>query len=108
MLPLATSYQNATEGVRPLLNPDVANRLKPIWSLNKEGELNSVFRYSGVEGLYFAMGACLLQCLAIVLSLTKIVGNFGQTRFLSKHLALRKFSVLFRCAGEYSFTARRN
>ena len=32
------------------------DRLNPIWGLNDEGELNSVFRYSGVPGLYFAMG----------------------------------------------------
>lgn len=50
------SFQNAKEGVRPLLKPAVADKLKPVWSLNEEGELNSVFRNSGVEGLYFAMG----------------------------------------------------
>ncbi|KAH8119454.1 FAD/NAD-binding domain-containing protein [Phellopilus nigrolimitatus] len=53
---LATGYENAKELVRTLVNDDVAERLKPIWALNDEGELNSVFRYCGVPGLYFAMG----------------------------------------------------
>ncbi|KAI5123912.1 hypothetical protein M0805_005728 [Coniferiporia weirii] len=68
---LATGYGNAREHVRTLVSADVAGRLSPVWSLNDEGEINSVFRYSGVPGLYFTMG------------------NFNQTRFFSKHVALQ-------------------
>lgn len=50
------SYESAQELVRTLVNDSVANRLNEIWGINEEGELNSVFRYSGVPGLYFAMG----------------------------------------------------
>ena len=60
MINRTISYLNAKEGVRPLLNSEVADRLEPVWSLNEEGELNSVFRHSGVEGLHFAMGSLLL------------------------------------------------
>ncbi|EJD03237.1 FAD/NAD-binding domain-containing protein [Fomitiporia mediterranea MF3/22] len=68
---LATGYENAKELVRSLVNDDVANRTGTLWGLNEEGELNSMFRYCGVPGLYFTMG------------------NFAQSRFYSKLLALQ-------------------
>ena len=44
------------EYVKTLVSESIAKRFAPIWGINDEGELNSVFRYSGVSGLYFAMG----------------------------------------------------
>ncbi|KAL5507063.1 hypothetical protein ACEPAH_6519 [Sanghuangporus vaninii] len=68
---LATGYEGAMEHVKTLVSRNVAERFNPIWGINDEGELNSVFRYSGVPGLYFAMA------------------NFAQTRYYSKLLALQ-------------------
>ena len=49
-------YESTKEHVKTILTQSLVDRLNPIWGLNDEGELNSVFRYSGVPGLYFAMG----------------------------------------------------
>lgn len=68
---LATGYESSMVLVRNLVNEDVADRLKPLWALDEEGEVNSVSRDCGVPGLYFMMG------------------NFGQARFYSKLVALQ-------------------
>ena len=68
---LATGYQNMRESARALLGDDVANRCQPVWGLDHEGELRTIWRRSGHPGLWF-MG-----------------GNLQQARTYSKFLALQ-------------------
>ena len=69
----ATGYGDAKGLVEQLAGPEVAKNVNPVWGLNKEGEINTVWRWSGVSRLYFMMGT-LAQC-----------------RIHSKHLALREW-----------------
>ncbi|MGH3769838.1 MAG: flavin-containing monooxygenase [Pseudonocardiaceae bacterium] len=68
---LATGYQNMRESARALLGDDVANRCQPVWGLDHDGELRTIWRRSGHPGLWF-MG-----------------GNLQQARTYSKFLALQ-------------------
>ena len=59
------------ESARALLGDDVANRCQPVWGLDHEGELRTIWRRSGHPGLW-SMG-----------------GNLQQARTYSKFLALQ-------------------
>lgn len=66
------SYGDVREPWRKLLGDELGQKIKSIWGLNEEGEINSCWRDSGVPGLYCMMG------------------NLALCRFHSKHLALRE------------------
>lgn len=90
---LATGYQNMRESARALLGEEVADRCGPVWGLDEEGELRTIWRRSGQPGLWF-MG-----------------GNLQQSRFYSKYLALQIKAnleavpgVLSAGAGDVTFT----
>ncbi len=68
---LATGYENMRESARALLGDAVADRCTPVWGLDDEGELRTIWRNSGHDGLWF-MG-----------------GNLHQSRHYSKFLALK-------------------
>jgi putative flavoprotein involved in K+ transport len=68
---LATGYQNMRESARRLLGDTVADRCRPVWGLDDEGELRTIWRRSGHDRLWF-MG-----------------GNLQQARTYSKFLALQ-------------------
>jgi cation diffusion facilitator CzcD-associated flavoprotein CzcO len=68
---LATGYQNMRESARQLLGDAVADRCSPVWGLDDEGELRTIWRRSGHDRLWF-MG-----------------GNLQQARTYSKFLALQ-------------------
>jgi putative flavoprotein involved in K+ transport len=68
---LATGYQNMRESARQLLGDAVADRCTPVWGLDDEGELRTIWRRSGHDRLWF-MG-----------------GNLQQARTYSKFLALQ-------------------
>ena len=68
---LATGYQNMRESARRLLGDQVADRCSPVWGLDEEGELRTIWRRSGHDRLWF-MG-----------------GNLQQARTYSKFLALQ-------------------
>jgi putative flavoprotein involved in K+ transport len=44
------------ETARALLGDEVAERCGPVWGLDSEGELRTVFRRSGQPGLWFTGG----------------------------------------------------
>ncbi|MDQ1505998.1 MAG: hypothetical protein QOD57_3725 [Actinomycetota bacterium] len=67
---LATGYQNMRESARRLLGVAVADRCSPVWGLDDEGELRTIWRRSGHDRFWF-MG-----------------GNLQQARTYSKFLAL--------------------
>lgn len=49
---LATGYTDVKEPLLSILGPDVGSRVKRVWGLDKEGELNGVWRDMGVDGLW--------------------------------------------------------
>ncbi|KAA1476329.1 FAD/NAD(P)-binding domain-containing protein [Dentipellis sp. KUC8613] len=67
----ATGYGDPKDAVRPIVGEEVTNKLKPIWGLDRDGEIQVAWRDSGVPNLYFMMG------------------NLALCRFHSKHLALQ-------------------
>lgn len=67
----ATGYEDMRETARDLFGDDVADRCRPVWGLDGEGELSGVWRRSGFDGLWF-MG-----------------GNMSMARGHSKPLALQ-------------------
>jgi putative flavoprotein involved in K+ transport len=58
---LATGFKNMRESARALLGDRVADRCSPVWGLDEEGELRTMWRRSGHPGLWF-MGGNLHQC----------------------------------------------
>jgi putative flavoprotein involved in K+ transport len=58
---LATGFKNMRESARALLADGVADRCSPVWGLDPEGELRTMWRRSGHPGLWF-MGGNLHQC----------------------------------------------
>jgi cation diffusion facilitator CzcD-associated flavoprotein CzcO len=67
----ATGLGDPVEHIRRVCGDDVAKQCKPLWGLNDEGELNSVWRDLGVPGLWSMMG------------------NLALCRFHSTHLTLQ-------------------
>lgn len=67
----ATGYGKATDAVKAVCGAEVADKLLPVWGLDQEGELNSVWKTSGHEGLWIG------------------IGNLAMCRFYSSVLALQ-------------------
>lgn len=68
---LATGYSNMKETAKRIFGDKVASRLDPVWGLDEEGEIKTMFRDSGHPNFYY-MG-----------------GNLAISRYFSKKLALR-------------------
>ncbi|CAG8283277.1 unnamed protein product [Penicillium salamii] len=58
---LATGYQTMDSTARNLFGEKVASRLGKVWDLNEEGEVHSIWRYSGHPNFWF-MGGSLALC----------------------------------------------
>ncbi|KAG6897057.1 hypothetical protein C0992_004376 [Termitomyces sp. T32_za158] len=67
----ATGLGDTRDHIRKVVDEDVFNRVKPVWGLDPEGELNGVWRDLGVKGLWL------------------MLGNLALCRFHSKHVALQ-------------------
>lgn len=68
----ATGFQDVRESIRDMCGDvDIKDKIKPIWGLDKDGEIRSVWRDSGVENMWIMMG------------------NLGTARYYSRHLALQ-------------------
>jgi hypothetical protein len=52
----ATGFSNTIDSVRATLGSDIASRCKPIWGMDKEGELNSAWRSTGVPNFWIMVG----------------------------------------------------
>ncbi|CAM3318061.1 NAD(P)/FAD-dependent oxidoreductase [Nocardioides dubius] len=68
---LATGFDGIRDTARDILGPEAVAAAGPVWGLDEEGELRSVWRASGQPGLWF-MG-----------------GNLSYARAGSKYLALQ-------------------
>ena len=44
------------ESVRKVCGNEVADKIKPLWGLNEEGEINGCYRDLGFQGLWYIMG----------------------------------------------------
>jgi hypothetical protein len=74
---------------------DIKDKIKPIWGLDKDGEIRSVWRDSGVENMWIMMGKR-YRCVdwgKIYLLMAYYSGNLGTARYYSRHLALRESYV---------------
>ncbi|KAL4899566.1 hypothetical protein BDW74DRAFT_189041 [Aspergillus multicolor] len=58
---LATGYDNMRTTVRKALGDKIAARLRDVWNLDEEGELNAMWRPSGHPGFWY-MGGNLALC----------------------------------------------
>ncbi|KAH0828140.1 hypothetical protein J3R83DRAFT_3828 [Lanmaoa asiatica] len=67
----STGYGDPRDSMREICGPQVADKVNQVWGLTEEGEVNSVWRDCGHDGLWFG------------------VGNLGMSRFHSRHLALQ-------------------
>ncbi|KAF8131847.1 hypothetical protein EV363DRAFT_1449544 [Boletus edulis] len=67
----ATGYGDPRDSMRDVCGPQIADKVKKMWGLTKEGEVSGIWRDSGHEGLWFG------------------IGNLGMSRFHSRHLALQ-------------------
>ena len=52
----ATGYKSMRETARRLFGDELADRCDPLWGLNSEGEINSMWRNSGHPGFWFMGG----------------------------------------------------
>ncbi|OJA14210.1 hypothetical protein AZE42_11318, partial [Rhizopogon vesiculosus] len=75
----ATGYANARTSYRELLPESLHDKVRPIWGLDAEGELNGAWREVGVRD---KEGEALN-------GIWSMMGSLGLCRFHSKHLALR-------------------
>ncbi|KAH8155202.1 uncharacterized protein LAJ45_00211 [Morchella importuna] len=68
---LATGYDNMRSTAVRIFGKEVGEKVKPVWGLDEEGEIQTMWRRSGHEGFWF-MG-----------------GNLGFARYFSRFLALQ-------------------
>ena len=71
LIVLATGYDPQKELVRRALGEEMAERVGPVWGLGEDGELNTMFKRTPQEGLWF------------------IAGGLAQCRINSKYMALQ-------------------
>ncbi|KAL5336904.1 putative flavin-binding monooxygenase [Aspergillus crustosus] len=76
---LATGYENMLESVGRVLGEKVAARCKPVWDLDHEGELRTIWRPSGHPGFWFMGGS---------LSLCRIYSRFVALQIVAAELGL--------------------
>ncbi|TFK48074.1 FAD/NAD(P)-binding domain-containing protein [Heliocybe sulcata] len=67
----ATGYDDPRTAALRLLGDKAADKLRPIWGISEEGEINGAWRDIGIPNLWYMMG------------------NLAMCRFHSKHLALQ-------------------
>ena len=73
---MATGFSNTIDSVQRTLGSTVADRCKPIWGIDSEGELNSAYRGTGVPHFWL------------------MVGTLQHGRYHSKRLSLRIKAML--------------
>ena len=52
------SLDDPRHTVRTIFGDEVAEKIKPAWGIDEEGEVSGVWADSGIEGLYQMMGEC--------------------------------------------------
>lgn len=76
-----TGFTGFKESVAETLGTKYANMMKPIWGLDSEGELQGLYRDSGIPNTYFMVGALTIARVNSKLTALQIVaeqhGKFG-------------------------------
>ena len=54
------SLTDAHYGIRRICGDEVADKCKPLWGMDEEGEINGCWKDLGVPGLWYIMGMLLL------------------------------------------------
>ncbi|PYI09769.1 hypothetical protein BO78DRAFT_383958 [Aspergillus sclerotiicarbonarius CBS 121057] len=54
---LATGFSNPVESIRQIFGKEIAGQSKLLWGMDKEGELHGAWKLSGVDNLWFMVGA---------------------------------------------------
>lgn len=88
---LLSSYGSLRDSICALCEPEVATKIKPVWGVDDECEMNSAWRDCGVENLWIMLGSCLLPSFERVLMGPRL-GNISVARSQSIPLALREYS----------------
>jgi hypothetical protein len=84
--------------MRTILGPELGPRLKPIWGLDPEGEIQGAWRDIGIPRAWCMMGERIFLLFSFRLSIPNVpVGNFALCRFHSTHVALRECLVARTC-----------
>ena len=55
------SFAGALDTVRDLCEPEIAAKIKPVWGVDDECEMNGVWRDCGVENLWITFGTPLVS-----------------------------------------------
>ena len=50
------SYEGVRDTICGVCEPEIAAKIKPVWGLDDECEMNSVWRDSGVENMWIILG----------------------------------------------------
>ena len=53
---LSLRYENVRETVKKLCTPEIGEKLKPVWGLDEEYEVNSVWRDCGIDKMWILFG----------------------------------------------------
>ena len=56
LLLLLKRLSDTRDAVRKVCGNEVADKIKPLWGLNEEGEINGCYRDLGYQGLWYIMG----------------------------------------------------
>lgn len=75
-----------------MFEPEIAAKIKPVWGLDDECEMNSVWRDCGVENLWIMLGICIIhlaESRRMILT-DLLAGSIATVRSQSIPLALRK------------------
>ena len=57
---LEQSLTDAHYGIRRICGDEVADKCKPLWGMDEEGEINGCWKDLGIPGLWYIMGMLLL------------------------------------------------
>lgn len=79
---MATGFSNTIHSVRSIIGAELASKVKPIWGMDEEGELNSAWKDCGVPNLWI------------------MVGTLQHGRYHSKKVALRIKAMIEGVAGQ--------
>lgn len=86
------SYGSLRDTICALCEPEIATKIKPVWGVDDECEMNSAWRDCGVENLWIMLGTCLSRSAgggkAVLTGL--LLGNISGARSQSIPLALRE------------------
>jgi len=53
---LGTGYGSLRDSICALCEPEIATKIKPVWGVDDECEVNSAWRDCGVENLWIMLG----------------------------------------------------